>query len=79
MPRIFITAACIRAAVSDAITEADVVDILRRRRIRYRIQTDGGKLHIHIPTRTGSVRIYCGRDSGPVRYPFPAPVYRRDD
>lgn len=79
MPRILITAARIRAAVADAVTDADVIDALRRRRIRYRLLTDGGRFHICVPTRTGAVRIYCGPGTDPVRYPFPTPVYRHDD
>ena len=56
--RQFITAARVRSVIADAITEADVVDSLRRHGIRYEYSTETGYLHIKIPCKTGCLRVY---------------------
>jgi len=81
MPKILISSARIRRIIADAITPADVVDLLRCHGIRYSFTTEGGALHIRVPVRTGTVRIYCEGD--PLRrYPapaiYPAPVLHND-
>ena len=56
--RQFVTASRVRSVIADAITEADVIDSLRRHGIRYEYSTETGYLHIRIPCRTGCLRVY---------------------
>ena len=74
--RQLITAGRIRRIMADAITDADAVDILRGHRIRYMYSTDGGTLHILIPTVTGLVRVYRAEETAPavVLAPGSAPL-----
>ena len=83
-----ISARRIRRILSDAITDADAVDLLRSHRIRYGYSTAGGVLHILIPTRSGVLRVYRIEETapavitGPGRNPRPywykAPVLHAD-
>lgn len=56
--RHIVTVPRIRAIVSDARTDRDIVDALRRHRIRYTYSTSTGFLHIMIPSRSGPVLVY---------------------
>lgn len=55
---ILVTAPRIRSILKDARTEKDAAEILRAHRIRYGYSTTGGILHIRIPVRSGSLRVY---------------------
>lgn len=80
MPRILLSSARVRSAIADAITDADVIDALRRHGIRYTLTTAGGRLHVRVPVRSGAVQIFFGPDrSGPFRCPFHIPAYHSDD
>lgn len=88
MSRLLISAARIRSVISDARTECDVVDALRRHGIPYTFSTDGGALHIRIISRSGPVQVVRSGSvpvpvfrsgSVPVPYRFIVPVPRSDD
>lgn len=74
--RQLITSARVRAIIADAATERDITDALRAHRIRYGYSTEGGYLHIRIPSRTGVIRVYrtAGRSAPPVFGPGAGPV-----
>lgn len=81
MPKILITAGRIRSILADAYTDADAVAALRRHRIRYSYSTEGGQLHIRIPSRSGVIAVYqAGRPltSAAVPVPFHMPTYTDD-
>lgn len=55
---IMITAPRIRYILKDIKTEKDAAAALRAHRIRYTFSTSGGIFHIHIPVRSGALRVY---------------------
>lgn len=63
--RQLITAGRIRRILSDAITDADAVDLLRCHRVRFSFSTAGGTLHIQIPTVSGILRVYRAEETAP--------------
>ena len=75
--RQLVTAGRIRALISGLMTDADVIDTLRRHRIRYGYTTEGGALHIMIPSIHGPIRIYKGDGRPPL--PYRTPVYHGED
>jgi len=84
----FITAARVRALLTDARTEKDAADILRAHRVRYSYSTTGGVLHIRIPARAGCITVTRTASRNhpltvaaavPGAYPYPLPIYSWDD
>ena len=81
----------LRSILDNVATEADAALALRRHRIRYRFSTDGGTLHIRVPSRTGMLMVYrTASRSHPLRivsaapavpapYPYPVPRWTWDD
>ena len=73
--KILLTADRIRSVLSNARTEKDVTESLRRHRIHYRFSTEGGYTHIRIPVRSGVVRVYrTASRSAPLAIISSAPV-----
>ena len=71
----------IRSAIAGCMTEIDVINSLRKHKIRYSFSTDYGFTQIRIPYKKGYIRIYrtCSRSAPFIvsvipAVPFIAPV-----
>lgn len=82
-----VTAGRIRSIIAGLHTEKDVAAALRSHRIRYSFSTEGGALHIRVPSRSGCVRIVrTASRSAPLLVvpiladgrPFHVPVFHSD-
>jgi len=79
MSNILLTARRVRRIAADAMTDAELIDILRARRIRYGYSTAGGTLHIFVPIRSGAVRIYRAEETARAVVRTGYPVLHTDD
>lgn len=88
MSKLLLTPARIRAAIEGARTEKDIVQALRRHKIKYTFDTRAGYMAIRIPARAGSVLVYrtCSRSApfavrtaAPLDYPNNLPRFTWDD
>ena len=81
--KMLLTAGRVRSAISGARTEKDIVNSLRRHRIRFSWTTSPGFTAIRIPVRSGSVLVYrtasrsapfAVRSAAPDPFTRPAPL-----
>jgi hypothetical protein len=86
--KLLLTPARIRAAIEGARTEKDIVQALRRHKIKYTFDTRAGFMAIRIPARAGAVLVYrtCSRSApfavrtaAPLDYPHTLPRFTWDD
>ena len=82
--KLLLTHARIRAAIDGARTEKDIVQALRRHKIKYTYDTRAGFMAIRIPARAGAVLVYrtCSRSApfavrtaSPLDYPNNLPSF----
>ena len=82
--KLLLTADRVRSVLKDARTEKDAASALRAHRIRYTFSTTGGYLHIKVPIRSGSLRVYRTANktaplavvaAAPAPYAFARPVW----
>ena len=82
--KLLLTASRVRSVLGDARTEKDAANALRAHRIRYSFSTVGGVLHIRIPARSGTLRVYRTASrtaplvvtmAAPVPYQYTRPVW----